>query len=449
MTFEEAVDEDRRQWVHVAMGAFAFALPFLAWWQSVLLASLAVAFNIFALQKVLGIQIFRPGERLRRLTSGIVLYPLAVVGLLLVFASRLDIVAASWGILAVGDGMATLVGRRVPIARLPWNPRKSVGGSLAFFVLGGAAAAMLAWWCRENVIPPAYGWYPIVGGFAAAAAAAAVETIPVDLDDNVSVTATSASVLWILSLVSADLARDTFMTAIWMLPLALFVNIIVAAAGYRARTVTVSGAVAGTLLGTAILLFAQWQGWIVLLVTFAAAVGSSRLGLRRKMLLGIDEARGGRRGAGNAIANTGVAACAAAAAALTYAREPALLAFAAALAAGGSDTVASEIGKAWGRTTYLITTLRGVPPGTSGAVSLEGTLAGIAGAAAIAAVAAALGMISWTAIGIVVIAATVGSVVESVLGATLEPRGVLNNDALNFINTAVAAAVAIELARLG
>ena len=449
MTFEEAIDEETRQFVHIAMGGFAFALPFLAWWQSVVLASLAVAFNIFALQKVLGIRLFRPGERLRRLTSGIVLYPLSVVGLLLLFPNRLDIVAASWGILAAGDGMATLVGRRAPIARIAWNPRKSAGGCLAFVIFGTLSAAVLAWWCRENVVPPAYWWYPVVGGFAAAAAAAAVETLPVDLDDNLSVPATAASVLWVVSLVSADLARETFSIALWTLPLAIFANVVVAAAGYRAGTVTVSGAAAGVALGTSILVFARWQGWVLLLATFAAAVITSRMGLPRKMMLGIEEERGGRRGAGNAIANTSVAAVAAAAAVLTYAREPALLAFVAALAAGGSDTVASEIGKAWGRTTYLSTTLKRVKPGTPGAVSLEGTVAGIAGALLLGALGAGLGMISWPSVGIVVIAATAGSLVESALGATLEPRRILNNDILNFINTAVAAGVAVELARLG
>ena len=447
MTFEEAADEKTRQVVHVAMGAFAFALPFLAWWQSVLLASAAVTFNIFALQKVLGIRVFRPGERLRRLTSGIVLYPMSVLGLLLLFGNRLDIVAGSWGILAAGDGMATLVGRRLPITPIPWNARKSVGGSLAFVAFGGLSAAVLAWWCRENVVPPAYWWYPAAGGFAAAAAAAAVETIPVELDDNVSVTASSAAVLWVVSLISADLAYEAFTTGVWTLPLALFANLVVAAAGYRARTVTISGTVAGVILGTLILLFAGWQAWVLLLATFAAAVISSRMGLRRKLLLGIAEERGGRRGAGNAIANTGVAAVAALVAALTYAREPALLAFVAALAAGGSDTVASEIGKAWGKATYLITTLRGVPAGTPGAMSLEGTLAGLAAAALLATAGAALGLIAWTAIGIIVVGATAGSLLESVLGATLEPRRILNNDLLNFVNTLVAAIVAVELAR--
>jgi uncharacterized protein (TIGR00297 family) len=448
MTFEEADDETTRQIVHVAMGGFALAIPFLPWWQLVLLASLAVAFNLFALQRVLGIRIFRPGERLRRLTSGIVLYPLMVVGLLLVFGDRLDIVAAAWGILAAGDGMATLVGRRMPIARLAWNPRKSLGGSLAFAVFGGMAASGLAWWCRDTVIPPAYSWYPLVGGFAAAAIAAAIETIPVGVDDNLSVTVSAASVLWIVSLVSADVAYETFTTVVWALPLAVFANLIVGSAGYRAGTVTVSGTAGGVVLGTVILLFARWQGWLLLLVTFAAAVISSRMGLQRKQSLGIAEERGGRRGAGNAIANTGVAAVAALMASLTYAHDLALLAFVAALAAGGSDTVASEIGKAWGRSTYLITSARPVPPGTSGALSLEGTVAGIAAALLLGAVGATLGLIPWTLVGVVATGATLGSLAESILGATLEPRGVVNNDVLNFLNTAIAAAVAVQLARL-
>ena len=448
MTFEEAADEDTRKIVHVAMGGFAFALPFLPWWQSVLLAAVAVAFNIFALQKVLGIRVFRPGERLRRLTSGIVLYPLSVLGLLLLFPARLDIVAAAWGILAAGDGMATLVGRRRPIARLPWNPRKSVAGTLAFVLFGGITATVLAWWCRDTVIPPPYSWYPAVAGFAAAVAAAAVESIPVDLDDNVSVTITSASVLWIVSLVSADLALDAFKELVWVAPLALFVNLMVAAAGYRAGTVTISGVIGGVVLGTVILLFTGWPGWVLLLATFAAAVITSRMGLRRKLLLGIEEERGGRRGAGNAIANTGVAAVAALMAAVTYAHDPALLAFVAALAAGGSDTVASEIGKAWGRTTYLITTARRVRAGTSGAISLEGTLAGIGGAAILGGLGAALGLIAWVLVPLVILAATIGSAVESLLGATLEPLRIMNNDILNFVNTAVAALVAVELARL-
>src|SRR6185436_8171504 len=162
--------------------------------------------------------------------------------------------------------------------------------------------------------------------------------------------------------------------------------------------------------------------------------------------LGIAEERGGRRGAGNAIANCGVAAAAAIVAVATPYRPEAWLALVAALTAGGSDTVASEIGKAWGRSTFLVTTLSRVKPGTPGAMSLEGTAAGLVAAFALAALGVALGLIPAAALVIVVAAATAGALVESALGATLEGPGILNNDMLNFINTAVAAAVALALA---
>jgi len=108
--------------------------------------------------------------------------------------------------------------------------------------------------------------------------------------------------------------------------------------------------------------------------------------------------------------------------------------------------VASEIDKAWGSKTFLVTTMRLVRPGTPGGISLEGTLAGLAAASLIAMLAAALGLIAWAAIFAVVFGAWIGSLVESALGATLEAPGVLNNDTLNFLNTAIAAAAAIAIA---
>lgn len=448
MTADARFSEDARQSVHIAMAGFALLLPLIPWWQSTVLAACAVAFNVFALQKLTGRRLFRPGERVGRLTSGIVLYPLTVLMLLLVFSARLDIVAAAWGVLAAGDGMATIVGRRFPIAPIPWNPRKSVGGTLAFALCGAAAGIALASWCRETVVPPAYDWFFVLAPIVAAVAAAAVETIPVALDDNISVAAAAAGTMWVISLVSNDLIEATLQSGRSIALLALGANVLVAVLGYAGRTVTLSGMIAGAVLGVAIFVFAGASGWGLLLLCFATAVVSSRAGLSRKRALGIAEGRGGRRGAGNAVANTGVAAIAAAMSALTYASADARLAFVAALVAGASDTVASEIGKAWGRRTFLLTTLRGAAPGTSGAMSLEGTAAGIVSAALLAAAACGLGIIPWPQLAYVVAAATAGALVESALGATLEHRGVLNNDLLNFINTGVAAFVAVELWQL-
>ncbi len=107
--------------------------------------------------------------------------------------------------------------------------------------------------------------------------------------------------------------------------------------------------------------------------------------------------------------------------------------------------MSSEIGKAWGRRTFLVTTLGRVAAGTSGAMSLEGTAAGIVAAGGLAAIGVALGVVSSTALIAVVIGATAGSLVESVLAATFEGEGILDNDTLNLINTATAALGAVWL----
>jgi uncharacterized protein (TIGR00297 family) len=439
---DRAFSEDARQLVHIASGGCALLFRYLSWWEAALLAGAALAFNLLVLPRM-GRVLYRPADHARRFFTGIVLYPFSVLLLVLIFRNRLDIAAAAWGILAIGDGMATIVGKRLGGRRIPWNREKSIAGSLALFICGGAAGALLAWWCRPGVMPPAGLWFSLGAPVAAALVAAFVETIPVRLDDNLSVPAASAAVLWMLSLVSRDLVATALSGAMQSIVPAAAVNVFVAWVGYRAGTVTVSGAVCGAIIGIVIVTSAGWSGWALLLVTFLAASVSSRLGLRRKTVLGIAEERGGRRGAGNALANTGLAAVAALMSVLTHARDPALLAFAAALAAGGSDTIASEIGKAWGRRTYAVPSFRAVPPGTPGAMSAEGTAAGVAGTLLLGIVAIWLGLIPSGALLPVVIGATIGSVCESLLGATLEGPGILNNDLLNFLNTAIAAGTAI------
>ena len=87
-----------------------------------------------------------------------------------------------------------------------------------------------------------------------------------------------------------------------------------------------SGAIGGVIIGAIIYVGGGPGAWALLLITFLLASIASRLGLERKMLLGIAEERGGRRGAGNAIANCGVAAIAAIAAITTPYKAEALVA---------------------------------------------------------------------------------------------------------------------------
>lgn len=438
--------ETRRQMIHMTMGSFALLLRVMTWWQAALLAAAAVLFNLFALPYLGGRRLYRPADESRGFPVGILLYPLMVLLLILILPRRLDIVAIAWGIMAVGDGSATLIGRRFGTRRLPWNRDKSIAGTASLAVTGAAAGMFLAWWSAPAVVPPPPLTFIIVAPVLAAIAAAAVESIPVRLDDNIAVPGTAAAVLWACSLVTASAATMARPTIEANLIPAAVVNILASYAGWKGGGVTPIGAVAGGLIGFTIFTFAGAGGWSLLFVSFLIASITSRMGLKRKTVLGIAEERGGRRGAGNAIANCGVAVVAAILALLSPYPDLALLAFVAALTAGASDTVASEIGKAWGSHTFLVTGFRPVQPGTSGAVSLEGTAAGFIAAFALAALALAMGLMQASMLWIVVVAATVGAFVESALGATLEKRGILNNDMLNFINTLVAAVVAVALA---
>ena len=436
--------EGRRQFLHMAMGGFALALRFLTWWQAAALATTALAFNILVLPHI-GKGLYRPSDA--RFAAGIILYPLAVLVLILCFPRRPDVVAAAWAILAAGDGMATLAGRAMPIAVLPWNRDKSYGGLMAFVLCGGAAAVALALWTAPAVQPVPSFAFLLIAPVAAAIVAALVETIPIGLDDNLRVPAAAAIVLGTAAAIDPGRAHAA-LTPFTAFAVPIGANVAVAIAGYLARTVTMPGALTGMLIGIVVWRGAGWQGWVLLLAAFAIAVLTTKMGGRRKALLGIAEERGGRRGAGNAIANTGVAAWMAAIAALTPYTEAALAACVAALVAGSSDTVASEIGKAFGRRTWLVSTLRPVPPGTSGAVSSEGTAAGAASALLLSGVAALLGLITPSLVVPIAAGAVAAALIESVLGSTLEPRGLLNNDVLNFITTSAGALLGVAAWRL-
>ena len=183
--------EIRRQTLHVAVGAIALSLAWLTWWQAALLAITAAGFNRIVLPHI-SPGVFRDGDLDRPWTSGIVVYPLAVLGLILVFRHRLEFAAAAWGVLAAGDGMATLVGTTVRSARLPWNRDKSAAGLVAFIVAAsGAAIGLLAW---TSDAPVSDGM--ILAGVLAALVAGFVETIPIRLNDNISVPVAAAVVLW-------------------------------------------------------------------------------------------------------------------------------------------------------------------------------------------------------------------------------------------------------------
>ncbi len=209
------------------------------------------------------------------------------------------------------------------------------------------------------------------------------------------------------------------------------------------------------ILGVVVWLAFGWQGYATILFYFAVGSAVTKIGMTQKEAYGIAEARGGIRGPGNvwgsaltgAVCGLGVLLLQALFPAYLNQWQPLLaLGFAASLSTKLSDTTATEIGKAYGQRTFLITTLQPVPRGTEGAISLEGTLAGVAGSLAIASIAWLCGLISAYGVAICIFAAFCATTVESLIGATIEEKFAwLTHDIVNIVNTTIGAAAAIAL----
>lgn len=195
-----------------------------------------------------------------------------------------------------------------------------------------------------------------------------------------------------------------------------------------------------------------WRGWSTCVLYLVLGSAVTKLGRKKKEALGIAEGRGGRRGPENVWGSAATAAiCALAAAGAASPGAAALwrVGFVAALASKLADTCQSEVGKAYGRTTYLITTLARVPAGTEGAVSAEGTAAGVVGSFALAGYAVACGLVGAPALLPCLLAAFVATTAESLIGASAQDRfRLLTNEVVNWLLTVIGAAAGIGLALL-
>ncbi|MGA1476521.1 MAG: DUF92 domain-containing protein [Prochlorothrix sp.] len=282
----------------------------------------------------------------------------------------------------------------------------------------------------------------------------------------------------------------------WLIGLILNTVLISLAFIAPKKLLTPAGYAHAWLLGVLVWGTLGWPGYGVVMFYFLVGSGVTRIGMAEKEAAGIAEKRSGMRGPenvwGSALTGT---LCGLGVLALTWSQtgsltptldpvlapatlDPAtlspsalnsvtpdsvtpdlvtlnsvalwikllVLGYVASFATKLSDTTASEVGKAYGRRTFLITTLRPVPRGTEGAVSLEGTVAGFAASIAIALVGWAVGLVTPWGIGICAVAAFVATNLESVIGATLQSQWTwLTNEVVNLINTTIGAVVAIGL----
>jgi uncharacterized protein (TIGR00297 family) len=231
----------------------------------------------------------------------------------------------------------------------------------------------------------------------------------------------------------------------WLLAFAL--NGLLIGLAQRLPLLTPAGWCHAAILGTILWGCLGVRGWLAVVVYLLVGSLVTRLGFRRKQQQGLAEARGGRRGPENVWGSAATGALLAMAVALAPAslHPPLLLAFVASFAAKLADTCGSEVGKRWGRRCVLITNLRPGPPGTDGAISLEGRLASQVGSALMAGLGLLLGLLPDAASALLVTSVgLLATLLESVIGATAQRRFAwLSNELVNGIQTALAAALAL------
>ena len=228
--------------------------------------------------------------------------------------------------------------------------------------------------------------------------------------------------------------------------LSLVVTLGFAAVARLVRGVTVSGAFAGAVVAFLLYTCAGAAAFVSLVSVFVLAWITTRLGYARKERHGTAERKEGRN-AFQVLANLGAATLCAVG--YAFGKNTIFLgAMIAALAEAAADTVSSECGQAATDKAFLVTTWEQIPAGTDGGISIPGTLAGVTAAALITLGNAAMGVISWDSSWMCALAAVLGMLADSFLGASLERKGLLDNNAVNFLSTVVAALLAVLFTRV-
>jgi uncharacterized protein (TIGR00297 family) len=381
----------------------------------------------------------RPGDRQERTLFGLAGFALAAAGLALLavrFGLPVRVYVATVFVLAVGNLAASAVGATVGDRVL----------AAAGFVVGGTAAGIAG----AAVTDALLGAAPTADALATAAflaaagalLAALLRSVLFERDDPLAMASVGLA-LWLLADLPVAVSPGRVAVAL----------VVTAGLGYLAYaldTASLQGMLTGVLLSLLTIVLGDFRWFAVLIAFFGLGGLSTKYRYEEKARREIAEPNDGARGSGNVLANSVVALAAVLLAAASPSHtgvgaEPFLYAFAGAVAAALSDTFSSEFGGLFDRP-RLITTLEPVDPGTDGAVTWQGEVAGLVGAGLVAGIAALLfGEVAPAGAGVVLAAGVAGMTVDSLLGATVEGR-LVGNQGVNLLATLSAAVVAVLLA---
>jgi len=235
-----------------------------------------------------------------------------------------------------------------------------------------------------------------------------------------------------------DLIRNQFF-------LGFCINFILIYIFCKIPLMTKGGWISAGILGTILWGCFSWQGWmsVVFYLLFGSLV--TKIGYKFKKEQGIAEKRGGRRGPENVWGSAATGLVLAIMTKFNPANEVLFkVGFASSFSAKLADTFGSEIGKRFGKDTYLITSFKKVERGTEGGISIEGTLASIFGSIFMAFIMLSLSIISTKShFTIVAVSGFLATLSESIIGAKFQNKYKLSNELVNAIQTSISSVFAI------
>ncbi|HTX43705.1 MAG TPA: DUF92 domain-containing protein [Methanocella sp.] len=441
--------ELKRQSAYISLGLLALLFPFVPRWVIVL----GVLFGTIAIVYIPKESfLFRAFASDRDLEAGMLIGPLKfiiAILLLAILVVTLDfpvyVLAATIGVVAFGEGAATLVNVLVSRNRsLFWSVTLLILGTLFGFIFGGWAMVNMGMGTERLDL---MFFLAVIGTVTGALLYTIVD------EENIAIPLGAGMAMWLFS--SFTYARIPGAAEI---VIAVTFPLIIGMASYKLAAADLSGALAGVLSGLLMILFGG-MGWFALFLVFSI-LGTlfTKYKYRYKLDIGVAQASEGSRGYRNVFGNCliplvfVVAYGAIGNVSVPYFgsvdKSIFMVGYLGSMATATADTLASEIGSTYRGQPRMITTLKKVKAGTDGAISVLGEAAAVFGSAAIAAVAIVLGVIGpdvWPVVVVTLVGGFLGANIDSLLGATLQRRKWLTNEGVNLFATLLGGALSMFL----
>lgn len=419
--------EFNRKFVHLGVGAFIFFAPMIfARKNPVLVISAFFILINFIAYRLGWLQSVHPTSRK---SYGTVYYPLSLFILtLLLWDTSPGIVVASMMVMVVGDSAAGITGESLkhPHEYVLSSDKKSLEGSLMMFIFSVIAIGMTTWYYHVHRVDVLFQSQHTIGiliftWIAIALFATTLEAISSRGLDNLTVPLAAAFALYFCfhPFSGGDVYRFI---------LAIILAGLVSSIAFSFKFLKPSGSVATFILATIIFSIGGWMWTIPILTFFILSSLLSTFNKSKKSFADSITVKGDVRDYVQVIAN----GCVPAFIIFIYFFDPDFkwfIIYLSAIASVTADTWSSEIGILSKKNPRNILTFKSEPHGTSGAVTLLGTLGGIIGAGVIASFVFLLPQSASNfqnhpiiIIVIIILSGVVGNFIDSVLGASVQAK---------------------------